>query len=117
VELKAMMEEVAQVHVSPSIVKHVRDVFSAVRSHPFVACGLPPRAAESLLQCIRIQAVLRRGAFAIPQDFTLSVIETLAHRIIVVPSKVLPTEYANEHQVYLARMIVGAATSSLLGLR
>ena len=116
-ELQTLIEAVPKVYISPLIIKHVRDTVSAVRSHPYVACGLPPRAADSLCLAIRVQAALRGSRFAIPQDFTDCVIEAFAHRFIVAPAEVLPIELTEEDPVFLARWILAAAVSSLPVIR
>lgn len=112
-DLVRLMEAVPNVHLSPILVKHVRDTVSMVRSHPFVAHGLAPRAVDSLCLAIRVQAALRGGKFAIPEDFTNCVVEVLGHRIIVLDCEELPASVAGEHPLYLARWIVAAAVSSL----
>jgi MoxR-like ATPase len=116
-DLSALIEAAPKVHLNASIVKYVRNSISAVRAHSLVACGLPPRAADVLCLAIRTHAALRGSRFAIPEDLTTCVIEVLAHRIIVAPADVLPIEFADEHPVYLARMIIAAAISSLPVIR
>jgi len=116
-ELQELITKIPNIHLNASILRYIRDSVSAVRLHPLTACGLPPRAAETLALAVKAQVALRGSRFAIPEDITCCVIEVFAHRIIVAPSEVLPAEFSEEHPVYLAREIVAAAVSSVAVIR
>lgn len=101
-----------KVYVNPALVRHVRMTCARLGQHPKVACNVPPQAVDALLAAIRAQASFAMRDFAIPDDYYACVIETLAHRLVVV----LPYS-VREDAWYQTRLLLASVVSSMQTLK
>ncbi len=82
-------EEVATIHVSDAMYRYVSDIATASRQHPQVSLGLSTRGALALMRCARVEAGLRGGTFATPDDVKAVAKPVMAHRLILTPDATL----------------------------
>ncbi|KAH9260289.1 hypothetical protein BASA81_001459 [Batrachochytrium salamandrivorans] len=108
VDFLALLE--CKVYVNPTLVRHVRMTCARLGQHPKVACNVSPQAVDALLMTIRAQASLATRDFAIPDDYYACVIETLAHRLIVLTN-------AGEDTWYQTRLLLASVVSSMQTLK
>jgi len=85
-ELVAMRRAVArELSLSKDVVRYLREVVTATRSHEAVFLGGGPRASLALLEASRALAVLRGREFVTPDDVKEMAGPALVHRVILTP--------------------------------
>ncbi len=85
----AARAELAAVHVSDALVGYVLDIVAATRQSAAIGLGLSSRAALALARCARIEAALRGGDFAVPDDVKRVASWVVPHRLVLAPDAVL----------------------------
>jgi MoxR-like ATPase len=81
-DVKAMVEAVRGVHVSPAVQRYVVDLVHATRTDPRVRLGASPRASLHLVRASRAQAALSQRDYVLPDDVQKLAAPVLAHRLI-----------------------------------
>jgi len=81
-DVKAMVEAVRGVHVSPAVQRYVVDLVHATRTDPRVRLGASPRASLHLVRAARAQAALSQRDYVLPDDVQKLAAPVLAHRLI-----------------------------------
>ncbi len=87
-EVTAMGALADEVHVEDSIVRYVRQLAEASRSHPEVRVGLSPRGALALVRASKVWAATERRAHVVPHDIATLAEAVLNHRLILRPEAV-----------------------------
>jgi hypothetical protein len=119
----------SNVYCSSKLTFFMRDVITALRSHPLVCSGPGPLVSEIWILAAKTCAALRGSRYVVPQDLFATVIEVLAHRIVVVDigqqqqRSSIPNSEGGEiilpppHPVVLARTIVAQVYGRMPALR
>ena len=82
-DVKAMVEAVREVHVSPALRRYIVDLVQATRSDPRIRLGASPRAALHLLRASRANAALAQRSYVLPDDVQRLAAPVLGHRLIL----------------------------------
>lgn len=84
-ELRAMIEAVSDVRVTPELVRYIVDIADASRRHPGLRLGMSPRATIQLGRAARALAAGRGRTYATPDDVKALAVPVLAHRLVARP--------------------------------
>ena len=84
-ELRAMIEAVSDVRVTPELVRYIVDIADASRRHPGLRLGMSPRATIQLGRAARALAAGRGRNYATPDDVKALAVPVLAHRLVARP--------------------------------
>jgi MoxR-like ATPase len=82
-ELISLREEVARVHVEPTVLDYVTRIVRATREEPSLALGASPRAGVALFLAARAGAYLEGRDFVTPDDVKALVLPVLRHRVVL----------------------------------
>lgn len=82
-------EQAAAVVVSEAVYSYVVAIAEASRSQGAISLGLSTRGALALMRCARVEAALRGGDFATPDDIKVVARAVMAHRLILTPEAML----------------------------
>ncbi len=88
-QLSAARREAAEVHVADSLYRYVAEIAAHSRNHPFLALGLSPRGALSLMRCARAEAAIRGRSYVIPDDIKAVASWVVGHRLVPTSEAVL----------------------------
>ena len=80
-ELKALQQQVLQVHAAEPLVNYVLDLMAATRSGRWFVQGLSPRAGIAVLRAAKAQAMLNGRNYVAPDDVQAILPQTVAHRL------------------------------------
>ncbi|RCV54485.1 AAA family ATPase [Marinitenerispora sediminis] len=81
-DVRAMVERVRAIHVSPAVRRYVVDLVSATRTSPALRLGASPRATLHLVRAARAFAALDNRSYVIPDDVQALAVPVLAHRLL-----------------------------------
>jgi MoxR-like ATPase len=81
--------ELANVHMSETLIAYVLDIVAASRQSTNIGLGLSSRAALALARCARIEAAIRGADFVIPDDVKRVAPWVIPHRVVMTPDAVL----------------------------
>jgi MoxR-like ATPase len=84
-ELAALREEVARVHVEPTVRDYVTRIVRATREEPSFSLGASPRAGVALFLASRAEAFLNGRDFVTPDDVKSLARPVLRHRVVLTP--------------------------------
>ena len=70
-----------EIYVHPVLLDYIVALVQATRSWPNVEMGVSPRGSLALLRAVRAFALVRGGAYVVPEDITAVAVPVLAHRI------------------------------------
>lgn len=87
--LDAARNQAAAVRVADAVYDYVVAIAAASRSHAAIGLGLSTRGALALMRCARVEAALRSGEFATPDDVKAVAPAVMAHRLILTPEALL----------------------------
>lgn len=76
---------VADVHLSDELIEYCLDISAATRQSEKINLGLSTRGALALVRCARIEAALRGGAYAVPDDVKAAARWVMPHRLVLTP--------------------------------
>ena len=82
-ELSQLQDQVAQVHLSETVVEYLVRLISATRSHPRILRGASPRATLSVAAMAKALAFLHGRDYVIPSDVAAVFRDTVAHRLLL----------------------------------
>ncbi|MFC7330257.1 AAA family ATPase [Marinactinospora rubrisoli] len=102
-DVRAMVERVRAIHVSPAVRRYVVELVSATRTSPALRLGASPRATLHLVRAARAYAALDDRSYVIPDDVQALAVPVLAHRLL--PSPEAQLEHRTPEQV--VRDLVG----------
>ena len=83
-ELRALQQQVLQIHTAPALLDYVQDLMAATRSGRWFLQGLSPRAGIAVLRAAKAQALMSGRDYAAPDDVQAILPQTVAHRLIPV---------------------------------
>jgi hypothetical protein len=84
VDLRQQRELAASVYLSFELDMHLSNIITALRMHPFVLSGPPPRVLPMLANSVRAVAGIVHGqGFVTPAHVTEVVVEALAHHLVL----------------------------------
>ena len=81
VELRALQQQVLQIHAAPALLDYVQDLMAATRSGRWFLQGLSPRAGIAVLRAAKAQALMCGRDYAAPDDVQAILPQTVAHRL------------------------------------
>ena len=84
-ELISLREDVARVHVEPSVLDYVTRIVRTTRDEPSLALGASPRAGVALFLASRAEAYLAGRDFVTPDDVKALALPVLRHRVVLTP--------------------------------
>lgn len=76
---------IAAVHLSDELVDYCLDIAAATRQSEKINLGLSTRGALALVRCARIEAALRGGEYAVPDDVKAASRWVMPHRLVLTP--------------------------------
>ncbi len=82
-DVRAMILQVQQVFVAPSIKRYVVDLARATREHPAVRVGVSPRASLQLLRAAKAAAAIAGRGYVVPDDVQQLLKPVFAHRLVL----------------------------------
>ncbi len=81
-DVRALIDVVRQVHVSPAVREYAIALVTATRDHPELRLGASPRATLQLVRAARAYALLGDREFVLPDDLQRLAVPVLAHRLL-----------------------------------
>ncbi|MBR5405091.1 MAG: AAA family ATPase, partial [Oscillospiraceae bacterium] len=82
-ELLIMQETAAQVYVDEAIYHYIAELAAATRKHELVRLGVSPRGSLALCAVSRAVALIRGRDYVVPDDISVIIRETFAHRMLL----------------------------------
>jgi MoxR-like ATPase len=82
-QVRAVIEVVRQVHVSPEVRRYAVELVTSTRRHPDLRLGASPRATLQLVRAARAQAALSGRGYVVPDDVQAVAVPVLAHRLLL----------------------------------
>lgn len=82
-------DQLAEVRLAPELVRYVMDISMATRQSARVSLGLSTRGALALATAARIEASLRGGDYAIPDDVQRVVPWVIPHRLLLTSDAII----------------------------
>ncbi|MEC2057609.1 MoxR family ATPase [Peribacillus psychrosaccharolyticus] len=82
-EIRALQEEVLEIHVEDTIKRYLVDLSGRTRIHPNVNLGVSPRGTISLMKAAQAYALLNGRDYVLPDDVQYLAPAVLSHRIIL----------------------------------
>ena len=70
-----------EIYVQPGLLDYLVSLTQATRDWPNVEMGVSPRGSLALLRAVRAFALVRGGAYVVPEDIKAVAVPVLAHRI------------------------------------
>lgn len=70
-----------EIYVHPVLLDYIVALVQATRTWPNVEMGVSPRGSLALLRAVRAFALVRGGAYVVPEDIKTVAVPVLAHRI------------------------------------
>lgn len=75
-----------EIYVHPVLLDYLVSLTQATRDWPNVEMGVSPRGSLALLRAVRAFALVRGGAYVVPEDIKAVAVPVLAHRIQLIGS-------------------------------
>ncbi|CAN5333460.1 MoxR family ATPase [soil metagenome] len=94
--VKAAVDAVAQVRLTPEIVGYVVDLVRATRTTPDLESGVSPRGAAMLATAARARAAIEGRDYVIPDDVKALALPALRHRVILSPAAEIDGRQADQ---------------------
>ncbi|WP_433873799.1 AAA family ATPase [Saccharopolyspora sp. CA-218241] len=82
-QVRALLETVRGIHLSPEIRRYVIDLVTATRKLSELRLGASPRSTLQLVRTARAQAALAGREYVIPDDVQAVAVPVLAHRLVL----------------------------------
>jgi len=82
-QVRAVIEVVRRVHVSPEVRPYAVELVTSTRRHPDLRLGASPRATLQLVRAARAQAAVSGRGFVVPDDVQAVAVPVLAHRLLL----------------------------------
>ncbi len=98
-ELRKLMAEVQQTHVSDEVLTYLANIAQALRGDGRLELGPSPRAMVQLLHCSQARAALEGRDFVTPDDIKARADSVLSHRMRLGRGAALKGSAANPSQV------------------
>lgn len=82
-QIRAMKDEVCDVHIADEIVLYASDLCEKTRDHVDIEQGVSPRAVLALVQMAKARAYMAGRQYVAPQDIQALFADVCGHRIIM----------------------------------
>jgi len=82
-QVRALVDAVRAIHVSPELRRYIVALVSATRRLPELRLGASPRATLHLVRAARAHAALAGREFVVPDDVHVMAAPVLAHRLVL----------------------------------
>jgi len=82
-QVRAIQEEVANVHVDDAILEYIVEIVHATRNDSRLQLGVSTRGTLMLSRAARARAYALNRAFVIPDDVSWSLPHVLPHRLLL----------------------------------
>ena len=82
-DLLIMQETASQVFVDDAIYQYIAELSAATRRHELVRLGVSPRGSLALCSVARAVALVRGRDYVVPDDISVIIRETFAHRMLL----------------------------------
>jgi MoxR-like ATPase len=83
--VRAVIETVRLVHVSPEVRQYCVELVGGTRRHPDLRLGASPRATLQLVRTAKAQAAMSGRGYVVPDDVQAVAVPVLAHRLLLAP--------------------------------
>lgn len=80
-EILELQRLAREIYVHPVLLDYLVSLTQATRDWPNVEMGVSPRGSLALLRAVRAFALVRGGAYVVPEDIKAVAVPVLAHRI------------------------------------
>lgn len=81
VDILELQRLAREIYVHPVLLDYLVSLTQATRDWPNVEMGVSPRGSLALLRAVRAFALVRGGAYVVPEDIKAVAVPVLAHRI------------------------------------
>ena len=75
------LEQAKEIYIHPVLLDYMIDLVQATRSWPNIDMGVSPRGSLALVRAVRAYALVRGGAYVVPEDIKTVAVPVLAHRL------------------------------------
>ncbi|NLT26303.1 MAG: MoxR family ATPase [Microbacteriaceae bacterium] len=82
-QVRAMIAQVHDVFVAPSLKRYVVDLARATREHEAVRVGVSPRATLHLVRAAKASAAIAGRGYVVPDDIRGLLVPVFAHRLVI----------------------------------
>ncbi|HEX6178875.1 MAG TPA: MoxR family ATPase [Thermoanaerobaculia bacterium] len=95
-EVRELQEQVANIHVSESLVDYLMSIVNTTRSHPEVALGVSTRGALTYFKACQALAMVNGRDFVVPEDIKALAGPVISHRILMKDRRLLRGDFSPE---------------------
>ena len=82
VDILALQKQAKEIYIHPVLLDYMIDLVQATRSWPNIDMGVSPRGSLALVRAVRAYALVRGGAYVVPEDIKTVAVPVLAHRLL-----------------------------------
>ena len=80
-DILALQKQAKEIYIHPVLLDYMIDLVQATRSWPNIDMGVSPRGSLALVRAVRAYALVRGGAYVVPEDIKTIAVPVLAHRL------------------------------------
>ena len=80
-DILALQKQAKEIYIHPVLLDYMIDLVQATRSWPNIDMGVSPRGSLALVRAVRAYALVRGGAYVVPEDIKTVAVLVLAHRL------------------------------------
>ena len=80
-DILALQKQAKEIYIHPVLLDYMIDLVQATRSWPNIDMGVSPRGSLALVRAVRAYALVRGGAYIVPEDIKTVAVPVLAHRL------------------------------------
>lgn len=80
-DILALQKQAKEIYIHPILLDYMIDLVQATRSWPNIDMGVSPRGSLALVRAVRAYALVRSGAYVVPEDIKTVAVPVLAHRL------------------------------------
>ena len=95
-EVRDLQAQVANIHVSESLVDYLMSIVNTTRNHPEVALGMSTRGALTFFKACQALAMVKGRDFVVPDDVKLLAEPVISHRIVMKDRRLLRGDFSPE---------------------
>lgn len=81
VDILALQKQAKEIYIHPVLLDYMIDLVQATRSWPNIDMGVSPRGSLALVRAVRAYALVRGGAYVVPEDIKTVAVPVHAHRL------------------------------------
>lgn len=80
-DILALQKQAKEIYIHPILLDYMIDLVQTTRSWPNIDMGVSPRGSLALVRAVRAYALVRGGAYVVPEDIKTVAVPVLAHRL------------------------------------